>query len=237
MLVISSTRFGSMMASTSPRRSPAAANTAATASTRSAKAALSSTWRSSAMQGSAGVPLRPLIGNFGCCHGTPLPYEADASGRPRAAASCAHHKPGGPSVVLRATMPGRHRRTYAAVTTSPEATRMTRLINIDNGGTLTDFCFVDGGEVRYTKTLTTPIRPEPVPVRRPGQGLRAGLRRAAARRAAAEHGLHPVLHHPGHQRPGAADRAAAWPARHRPDAGRRAGGHPGPGGPAGRAGR
>ncbi|HTV99216.1 MAG TPA: hydantoinase/oxoprolinase family protein [Streptosporangiaceae bacterium] len=33
---------------------------------------------------------------------------------------------------------------------------MTRLINIDNGGTLTDFCLVDGGEVRYTKTLTTP---------------------------------------------------------------------------------
>jgi N-methylhydantoinase A/oxoprolinase/acetone carboxylase beta subunit len=34
--------------------------------------------------------------------------------------------------------------------------RMTRLINIDNGGTLTDFCLVDGDEVRYTKTLTTP---------------------------------------------------------------------------------
>ena len=33
---------------------------------------------------------------------------------------------------------------------------MTRLINIDNGGTLTDFCLVDGGDVRYTKTLTTP---------------------------------------------------------------------------------
>jgi N-methylhydantoinase A len=33
---------------------------------------------------------------------------------------------------------------------------MTRLINIDNGGTLTDFCLVDSGEVRYTKTLTTP---------------------------------------------------------------------------------
>jgi N-methylhydantoinase A len=33
---------------------------------------------------------------------------------------------------------------------------MTRLINIDNGGTLTDFCLVDDGEVRYTKTLTTP---------------------------------------------------------------------------------
>jgi N-methylhydantoinase A/oxoprolinase/acetone carboxylase beta subunit len=34
--------------------------------------------------------------------------------------------------------------------------RMTRLINIDNGGTLTDFCLVDGDEVRFTKTLTTP---------------------------------------------------------------------------------
>ena len=33
---------------------------------------------------------------------------------------------------------------------------MARMINIDNGGTLTDFCLVDGGEVRYTKTLTTP---------------------------------------------------------------------------------
>jgi N-methylhydantoinase A len=33
---------------------------------------------------------------------------------------------------------------------------MARLINIDNGGTLTDFCVVDGDEVRYTKTLTTP---------------------------------------------------------------------------------
>ena len=33
---------------------------------------------------------------------------------------------------------------------------MTRLINIDNGGTLTDFCLVEDGEVRYTKTLTTP---------------------------------------------------------------------------------
>ncbi len=31
---------------------------------------------------------------------------------------------------------------------------MTRLINIDNGGTLTDVCVVDG--VRYTKTLITP---------------------------------------------------------------------------------
>src|ERR1700751_1494669 len=34
---------------------------------------------------------------------------------------------------------------------------MTRLINIDNGGTLTDICVVDGEEGRYTKTLTTPF--------------------------------------------------------------------------------
>ena len=34
---------------------------------------------------------------------------------------------------------------------------MTRLINIDNGGTLTDICVVDGTDVRYTKTLTTPF--------------------------------------------------------------------------------
>ncbi|PIE46337.1 MAG: hydantoinase, partial [Gammaproteobacteria bacterium] len=31
------------------------------------------------------------------------------------------------------------------------------LINIDNGGTLTDVCVVDGSKVHYTKTLTTPI--------------------------------------------------------------------------------
>src|SRR5579859_8105379 len=41
-------------------------------------------------------------------------------------------------------MPGRDRRTYAAVTTSLEARRMTRLINIDNGGKLTDIWFVVG---------------------------------------------------------------------------------------------
>ncbi len=34
---------------------------------------------------------------------------------------------------------------------------MTRLINIDNGGTLTDVCVVDAEGVRYTKTLTTPF--------------------------------------------------------------------------------
>jgi len=33
---------------------------------------------------------------------------------------------------------------------------MDRLINIDNGGTLTDICVVDGAQVYRTKTLTTP---------------------------------------------------------------------------------
>ena len=33
---------------------------------------------------------------------------------------------------------------------------MTWLIDVDNGGTTTGFCLVDGGEVRYAKTLTTP---------------------------------------------------------------------------------
>ncbi|MCD7100766.1 hydantoinase/oxoprolinase family protein [Pseudoclavibacter sp. 13-3] len=34
---------------------------------------------------------------------------------------------------------------------------MGRLINIDNGGTLTDICVWDGDRVSYTKTLTTPF--------------------------------------------------------------------------------
>ncbi|SBW17811.1 acetone carboxylase beta-subunit [Candidatus Protofrankia californiensis] len=34
---------------------------------------------------------------------------------------------------------------------------MNRLINIDNGGTLTDICVWDGHEFRFTKTLTTPF--------------------------------------------------------------------------------
>jgi N-methylhydantoinase A len=33
---------------------------------------------------------------------------------------------------------------------------MTWLSNVGNGGTTTGFCLVDGGEMRYTKTLTTP---------------------------------------------------------------------------------
>ncbi len=41
--------------------------------------------------------------------------------------------------------------------TQPGGSTVTRLINIDNGGTLTDVCVVDGDGVRYTKTLTTPF--------------------------------------------------------------------------------
>src|SRR3984957_20775373 len=34
---------------------------------------------------------------------------------------------------------------------------MERLINIDNGGTLTDICVWDGTDFTFTKTLTTPF--------------------------------------------------------------------------------
>ena len=34
---------------------------------------------------------------------------------------------------------------------------MGKLVNIDNGGTLTDFCALDNGKVYHTKTLTTPF--------------------------------------------------------------------------------
>jgi len=33
---------------------------------------------------------------------------------------------------------------------------MGKIINIDNGGTLTDFCVMEGADVHYAKTLTTP---------------------------------------------------------------------------------
>jgi len=35
-------------------------------------------------------------------------------------------------------------------------TMSKRLINIDNGGTLTDVCVVEGDQITFTKTLTTP---------------------------------------------------------------------------------
>jgi hypothetical protein len=81
---------------------------------------------------------------------------------------------------------------------------MTWLINVDNRGTTTGFCLVDGGEVRYTKTLTTPYDLSRCLFDGLAKGLRAGLWAAAARGAAPVHGLHPKFHHPGHQRPGAA---------------------------------
>src|SRR6266567_4564841 len=69
--------------------------------------------------------------------------------------SCARHEPTA-QPRARTTMPAHPGCPYAAVNTARRMRLMTRLINIDNGGTLTDFCLVDGGEVRYTKTLTTP---------------------------------------------------------------------------------
>ena len=53
--------------------------------------------------------------------------------------------------VATATKPS-HAETHSAPT--PGATG--RLINIDNGGTLTDICVIDGAKVYRTKTLTTP---------------------------------------------------------------------------------
>jgi hypothetical protein len=113
---------------------------------------------------------------------------------------------------------------------------MTRLINMDNGGTLTDFCLIDSEEVRYTKTLTTPCDLS--------RCLLDGLAKVSelaygepqlATRAV--HRLHPVFHHPGHQRSRAAGRTAAMPAGRRSDAGRGPGGHLGPGGSADGTGR
>src|SRR5680860_1830107 len=36
---------------------------------------------------------------------------------------------------------------------------MERLLNIDNGGTLTDICVWDGQDFTYAKTLSTPFDP------------------------------------------------------------------------------
>ena len=46
--------------------------------------------------------------------------------------------------------------TYSALRQSHDWIGMETLINIDNGGTLTDICVWDGTEVSFTKTLTTP---------------------------------------------------------------------------------
>ncbi|WP_219732216.1 hydantoinase/oxoprolinase family protein [Carbonactinospora thermoautotrophica] len=45
----------------------------------------------------------------------------------------------------------------ASPSDKPKGTLMKRLINIDNGGTLTDICVWDGKDFTYTKTLTTPF--------------------------------------------------------------------------------
>src|ERR1700730_15465187 len=44
----------------------------------------------------------------------------------------------------------------ATMNAAVESIRGDKLINIDNGGTLTDICVIDGARVYRTKTLTTP---------------------------------------------------------------------------------
>jgi N-methylhydantoinase A len=44
----------------------------------------------------------------------------------------------------------------AGTATAVQAAGGTKLINIDNGGTLTDICIIDGDKVYRTKTVTTP---------------------------------------------------------------------------------
>jgi len=116
---------------------------------------------------------------------------------------------------------------------------MTWLINVDNDGAMTGFCLVDGDEVRYTKTLTTPYDLSrclfdglaKVSELACGQPRLAALLQSTDRiRYSTTQGTNPLV-----QR----GRAAARPAGQRPGAGRGPGRHhgPGAGGPAGRAGR
>src|ERR1700756_3403514 len=44
----------------------------------------------------------------------------------------------------------------ATMNAAVESIRGDKLINIDNGGTLTDICVIDEGRVYRTKTITTP---------------------------------------------------------------------------------
>ena len=105
--------------------------------------------------------------------------------------------------------------TGTAPPSGPVAGASTRLINIDNGGTLTDVCVIDGDEVRYTKTLTTPFDLSSCLFDGLTKASARGVRRGPARVAAADHRLHPVLHDPGHERAGPAQGPTAGPARRR----------------------
>src|SRR5580693_8310284 len=183
MPVISSTRFGSMTASTPPRRSPASASRAATADTVWAKRALSSSWRSSAMQapvGSSAARWSGMAAASMAVPSVPCGFCAVPTLRSASPAGIGRMSPNqrrrwyrayilaADGLAIGLLVRGGHGLSYprhdVAVPPPLLACRhgerrgcpMTRLINIDNGGTLTDFCLVDGGDVRYTKTLTTP---------------------------------------------------------------------------------
>ena len=69
MLVISSTRLGSMIASTSPRRSPASASRAATTDTVLGEVRVVEFLALVGDAGPCGIPRGPFVGNGGCEHG------------------------------------------------------------------------------------------------------------------------------------------------------------------------
>ena len=69
MLVISSTRLGSMMASTSPRRSPASASRAAAADTVLGETCVVEFLALVGDAGLRGIPRGPFVGYGGCEHG------------------------------------------------------------------------------------------------------------------------------------------------------------------------
>src|SRR6266581_2932740 len=283
MLVISSTRFGNMIASTPSRRSPASASRAATADTVWAKRALSSSWRSSAMQAPAGfrtdrssgmaaavmaVPFR-AVPTLCCPTLRPQPPHAIGLASPnRCPRWCSAHIPrdwpadGCPPEPSggRFFVPAPRCRGAARVLTLPS--RRAKRCPLGGSMTAAGSSASRTGRVRDDTTdqhrqwrdadrflprrrrrralyqdPDHPLRPEPVPVRRPHQGLGAGLRGTSAGGAAAVDGLHPVLHHAGNQRARAAGGAAPGPATGRSHGGGRPGRHPGPGGPARRAGR
>src|SRR5882757_4967848 len=86
-----------------------------------------------------------LPASFVCSHGRRPAFGCEHQAVPQS--SCREH--GGVRLA----------RSYGSDTATgfEDGSVMTRLINIDNGGTLTDVCVIDGDDVRYTKTLTTPF--------------------------------------------------------------------------------
>ena len=145
MLVMSSTRFGDRMASTPPRPSPAAANTAATAVTFWAKPALSSSWRSSAMQappGSrsalwSGIAAAVTMHPFRCAPTlgrgavslfvVMLAFFADLEGNHRAAAGHGARRPKAGGFLVRRAPWRAVRPSLTSITPNPEGAPAARI--------------------------------------------------------------------------------------------------------------